>query len=80
MYCKLAFEVSIWCFYRRKIIRNVVAILLEKAFEICLFLIKEVCEQTTSFNYYKYGSFVASSLSLLFSKYAATFSASLKAG
>ena len=58
MYCKLAFEVSVWCFYRRKIIRNVVAILLEKAFEICLFLIKEVCEQTTSFNYYKYGYFL----------------------
>ena len=28
------------------------------AFEIPLFLIKEVCEQTAAFNYYKYGYFL----------------------
>ena len=33
-------------------------ILVKTTFEICLFLIKEVSEQTAAFNYYKYGYFL----------------------
>ena len=58
---KIIFEISMWSFFTRKIIRNM---LLKATFEIPLFQVKEDCDKGRLWtDYYKYGLSISCMLS-----------------